>query len=430
MPTRDLSPDQLLSDDVQEIIGHRPHWIVRSGNIIFMLVLLSFLAFTSVIDYPDVIKGSMRLVAVNAPVLLVAKKAGKLQRLLVTNDQEVRKGQPLAFLQSTGDHTQVLALLRRLDQIEPVIMEGDFSILPTGPLPTYNNLGELQPLYQDFQNSLKETIQILAGGYYSRKEQMLHKDLEYLSDIEDNRQRQEQIVQEDYNLQKHEYAANESLAKDKIIAPLELAQNRSKMLGKDQALRQIAASIINDSINVQNKRKEIMDLGKYVADQRQKFLSAFLTLKSNVEEWVQEHVLIAPEAGKVLYISFLEENQLLSNEQEMFYIQPKQSFYYGQMLLSQIGLGKIRKDQRVLVKVESYPSSEFGYLIGSIAYVSNIPTVKDSFLIKVVFKDGLHTNYNKTIYFRNNLAAQAEVQTDNRKLLDRFWGQLKDITRR
>jgi multidrug efflux pump subunit AcrA (membrane-fusion protein) len=430
MPPRDTSSEQLLSDDIQEIISHRPHWIVRRGNIIFLLVLLSFLAFTGIIKYPDVIKGSMRLVAVNAPVLLVAKKEGKLQRLLVTNDQEVRKGQLLAFLQSTGDHRQVLALLRRLGSMESFIMKGDFSVLASDPLPSYNNLGEVQSLYQDFQNSLKETLQVLEGGYYSRKERMLQKDLEYLSDIEDNRQRQEQIVQEDYNLQKHEYAANESLARDKIIAPLELAQNKSKMLGKDQALQQIGANLINDSIDMQNKKKEIMDLGKYVADQRQKFLSSFLTLKSNVDEWVQQYVLIAPEAGKVLFTSFLEENQLLSNEQEMFYIQPEQSFYYGQMLVSQTGLGKIRKDQRVLIRVESYPSSEFGYLTGSIDYISNIPTVKDSFLIKVVLKDGLHTNYNKTIYFRNNLSAQAEVQTDNRKLLDRFWGQLKDITRK
>jgi HlyD family secretion protein len=43
---------------------------------------------------------------------------------------------------------------------------------------------------------------------------------------------------------------------------------------------------------------------------------------------------------------------------------------------------------------------------------------------------GLKTNYDKTIFFRNNLSAQAEIITDNRKLFDRLAGQLKQIWER
>ena len=424
------SEEQLLSNDINEIISYRPHWIVRRGNIIFFLVLLAFLAFTWFIKYPDVIKGSLKLVAINAPKLLVSKTEGKLQRLLVTNEQEVRQGQPLAFLQSTADHQQVLALRDQLSHIEPFVLREDLSILSSNPIPVYGRLGEVQSLYQDFQNTLKETVQVLEGGYYRKKQEALRKDLDYLSAIEVNRQRQQQLVKADYELQKKEFIANDSLAKDKIIAPLELNQIESKVLNKEQAFRQIAAQAINDSITEQNKKKEIMDLQKSIADQQQKFRSAFFTLQSKVEDWVQQYVLVAPETGKVLFTSFLQENQLLSPDQELFYIQPEQSFYYGQMMVSQNGLGKIRAGQKVIIRVESYPSSEFGFLTGKIDYISNIPTSKDSFLIKVVLNNGLNTNYKKIIYFRNNLLAQAEIQTDNRKLIDRFWGQLKDMTKR
>jgi HlyD family secretion protein len=39
----------------------------------------------------------------------------------------------------------------------------------------------------------------------------------------------------DYELQQKEYQSNEVLEKEKVIAPIELAQNKSKLLGKKQS---------------------------------------------------------------------------------------------------------------------------------------------------------------------------------------------------
>ncbi len=136
----------------------------------------------------------------------------------------------------------------------------------------------------------------------------------------------------------YSFSHQKSLAKDKVIAPLELNQNKSKLLGKEQNLEQATTQLMNNNIAEHNKRIEILDLDKYVIDQKQKFNSALFTLKSKIEDWVLQYVIIAPEDGKVLFTSFLQENQLLSNGQELFYIQPLQSLYYGQMLVAQIGL--------------------------------------------------------------------------------------------
>ena len=83
-----------------------------------------------------------------------------------------------------------------------------------------------------------------------------------------------------------------------------------------------------------------------------------------------------------------------------------------------------------MIKLESYPSAEFGYLAGSINYISAMPNRKDSFLIKVDLPTDLKTNYGIPILFKNNLSASAEIVTDNRKLFDRLAGQLKQIWKR
>lgn len=422
--------NELIYDEMQDLISFRPHWIIRKGNAIFFIIMFLLIAFTWFIKYPDVINASLKLVAINAPKLLVAKTEGKLQRLLVINEQEVTKGQLLAFMQSTASHQQVISLQNWINSIEAFIIKDSLEVLLTNQLPLFNELGEIQPTYQDFQSTLKETLQILADGYYQHKSHALQKDMLYLSALQTNTQKQKQLVKQDYELQQIEYKANELLAKEKVIAPLELNQNKSRVISKEQGLEQISAQLINNNLLEQNKKKEILELQKYVIDQQQKFRSALFMLKSKIAEWMQQYIIIAPENGKVLFTSFLQENQLLAYEQELFYIQPLRSSYYGQMMASQIGLGKIKIGQKVLIRVESYPSNEFGYLTGIVNYISAMPTSKDSFLIKVDLPQGLQTNYKKTIYFRNNLIAGAEVITDSRKLFDRFWGQLKNITKR
>jgi hypothetical protein len=115
---------------------------------------------------------------------------------------------------------------------------------------------------------------------------------------------------------------------------------------------------------------------------------------------------------------------------KLFYSQPPQSRYYGQMLVSRTGLEKIRPGQRVMIQVEGYPGNEFGYLSGTVNYISNVPTDKDSFLININLPYGLNTNYSKVIFFHNNLDARAEIMTDNRRLFDRLWDGLRNTPKR
>ena len=238
------------------------------------------------------------------------------------------------------------------------------------------------------------------------------------------------LLAKEYQLQQIEFNAKESLAKEKVIAPLEFNQDKSKILLKEQGLEQMKAQIINNEITGHNKQKEILELQKYFTDQELQFGSSLYILKSKLEEWVRQYTVVAPENGKLLFVSYLQENQLLNINQELFYVQPPQSSYYGEMLVAQTGLGKVKAGQPIIIRTESYPVNEFGYLKGKVEYIGSMPGNKDSFSVKVTLPDGLRTNYGQTIFFRNNLLATAEIITDNRKLTDRFLGQLKDILRR
>ena len=422
--------NELLGEDVHEVISCRPHWFIRRGNIIFLVIISFLFLLTFFIRYPDIIKASARLSAINAPKMLEAKTEGKLDKLLIKNGDNVNPGQLLAYIQSTGNHDEVITLRNWIAKVEPIIDSAGFGVINSQLFPPLRSLGELQPAYQEFQNIFKETLQILGGGYYQKKRNALEKDLQYQATLKINAATQKEILQQDQTIQQKEYNAYEQLAKDKVIAPLELNQYKSKLLGKEQGLQQTEAQITNSEISSHNKRKEILDLEKAVQDQQQKFQSSLFTLKSHVEEWMQRYIIVSPENGRVEFVSFLQENQLISPGQDLFFIQPPETDYYAEMKAGQAGFGKIRNGQKVILRLDGYPSQEFGYIEGTVSYISNLPNERDSFITKIDLPNGLITSYKKQIFFRNNLSASAEVITDDRRLIDRFFGQFKRIVRR
>lgn len=422
-----LYHQDLISEDIDEVINYRPHWIVRKGNTLFFVIILLLLGLTWVIKYPDKITASAKLVALNPPKLLTAKTEGKLLKLLVSNEKMVVKGQFLGYMESTVNYNQVIELQHWINTALTEVKESKYANLLKEPLPLLTTLGELQSSYQNFQNQYEASKQTLANGYFPTKKNALQKDIDYIGVLKKNTEQEKEIQEKDKQLQENELETYEKLAKLQYISQQELNQYKSKLLAKEQSLKQTSSQLTNTDISKHSKQKEILDLKKETLDLQQLFFSSLLQLKSDIEEWVQQYVFVAPEDGKVLYVSSLTENQFVSLGQNLFYIQPGETHYYAELIAGQQGFGKIKEGQKVILKVDSYPSTEFGYLTGLVTYLSSIPSRQDSFLVKVSLTHGLQTNYNKYIFFRNDLKAKAEVITEEQRLFKRLIGQLKQL---
>lgn len=434
MPTTSIrlrqDANELMSEEVNEIISYRPHWMIRRGNVVFFSVLLLLLSLTLFIEYPDVVHGTARLVAVNAPKPAVTHKEGKLIFIAVSPNQQVAKGQHLAYIESTGDYREVVQLYNWSQATLAQASKGAFASLAASVLPSYYNLGELQNAYQSFEQEWKEQQQFFGSGYYQKKRGALQKDLVFMAKLKDNIHQQEALYKQEQSLQQTEFAAYDSLAKDRLVAPMELNKYKTGLLGKEQTLVQTGGQLINNDIATHIKHKELLDLQKSVMDQQQKFMSALLSLKSATEAWLQLYVITAPDSGTLSFVTPLQAAEQVGNGQELFYVQPAATSYYARLMAGQSGLGKVREGQSVRLKVESYPSEEYGYLKGVIRSISSFPNRRDSFLVKVELPGGLKTVYNKEIFFRNNLSAGAEIIADDRKLFDRFFDPLKKLWKR
>lgn len=419
--------DDQISEEVNDIITNRPNWIIRNGNLALLLVMISLLALTWTINYPDIVQGTARLVSSNPPRLMISKVGGKLKSIFVSNMQRVCKGDHLALIESTADYEEVIKLESWILNTIEAIKSDHYDSIANNHLPSLSKLGEIQPLYQSLQTQYLETIETLDNRYFDRKLQALQRDIDYISELKDKALISQQLQEQQKILLQKEFEAYEKLAEEKVIAPVELDQFKSKLLSKKQSLEQAGIQITNNNLISHNKSKEILEIRKAINDQKQTFYSTLLELKSKIEDWLYNYVIVATDDGIVMFADLLKINDDIPEGQTLFYIELGSSTYYAEVLTGQRNFGKLSIGQDVRLKVESYPSTEFGYIVGQISFISGMPNRRDSFLIKVDLPNGLTTNFNKQIVFTNYLKAEAEMITKKRRLFNRIIGNLSKL---
>ncbi|MCA6486505.1 MAG: HlyD family secretion protein, partial [Chitinophagaceae bacterium] len=85
--------------------------------------------------------------------------------------------------------------------------------------------------------------------------------------------------------------------------------------------------------------------------------------------------------------------------------------------------------QKVLLKFQAFPHEQFGSVAGKVEYISSTPT-DSGYLAKVILPKGLVTSYGKKLHYQYGLLAQADIITENMRLLERFYYNIrKQISR-
>lgn len=410
----------IRSESVQEILSNKPGFLVQYGISIFLCIVSLLCIICWFIQYPDVINTTAKLTSINAPKEVIANTSGKLVKLAVSEKQSVHKNQVLGFIESTANHNVVINLSNQLDTFSQKIETDSEEIYSSFCLLPDNEFGELQSSYQVFSQAFINFKNYIASGFYLRKKTMLAKDINNLYRLHTNLSEQKTLIEKDVSLSKKTFDANQSLKEDKIISDFDYRIEESKLINKKLTLPQINSSIINNEALQNEKQKEIAELENTILQQKSIFRQALNTFKSQIDDWKKKYLLTAPITGNIAMATFLQENQQLQANQTICYVNPEKSDYFAQTIIPQSNLGKVGIGNHVLLKFPSYPHQEYGNVIGKIEFISNIPT-DSGYLAKVLLPNGLRTNYNKHIQFREGLIANTEIVTKEMRLLHRFY---------
>lgn len=92
--------EPLHTDQMQDIIGTPPLWLYRWGISIVLAIVLICTLISSVISYPEAIQTQIKIHSINSPYGLSLKDSALLIKLMVQNNNIVKKGDSLAILEN------------------------------------------------------------------------------------------------------------------------------------------------------------------------------------------------------------------------------------------------------------------------------------------------------------------------------------------
>ncbi len=412
-------PD-LRSEEVKEVVGSPPPWIVRWGTGLFTALLVLLLVLAHLIRYPVIVKAPFRLTTPIAPKAVQARVDGRIVRLFVQEGSSVQPQAVLAYLESTAEHEQVLALERYLEKLARLPHESIGKDLPANSSLTFERLGELQSAYQTFATSLRELHACSPDGFYGTRQRILQQELTDLEALARNLSERLTISEQEYQLALEEYQVQQQLVEEKVIASLESKREESKLLAKRKLVKEAESAMLLNRTAQHQKRKELNELQQLVAQYRDVFRQSLFTLQSAIAAWKRQYVLIAPCAGQVRFATAIEENQPLRPGQAALFIAPDQKQYVGELRLPQYNLGKVKAGQQVLIKFAGYPFEEYGAVEGRITTIAQIPGNDSTFSAKVRLPTGFTTQYGKRVTYRVGMQANAEIITEDSSLLEKL----------
>jgi HlyD family secretion protein len=421
---------ELRSEEVQEMLSNAPPWAVRWGNTVFLMILLGVLGLGFVVRYPEVVTAPFVLTSNDVPKPVVAKTNGRLIKLWVKDNQQVRQGQLLAFIESNASHTEVLALEKALDSLATLVNTGRFEAVATFRSHDFQHLGELQADYQAFMQQFGETSTLFANGYLGQKRDFIRYELTDLAQNHDQLLQQFEIQNKEFKMAEREFAMHKKLYEQKVISWAEYQKEERALLAKQLPLKQLEMSITNNMTAQTQKQRETAELNKQANDQKLSFVQSLNALRASVVAWKVRHTPVAPRTGQVFFASLWQEDQPLKTDEVLFYVGTRQSGYFGEARIAQANAGKVRVGQRVLVKFQSYPFEQFGMVEGQVKNIASIPSADSTFRVTVTLPNGLTTNSGKNLPFKNNLNASAEIVTDDVSVAERMFYQLRNLLNR
>ncbi len=417
-------------NEIDEIISKKLPFIVRWGTLFFFFLLLFIGSICWFIQYPDIVIAKAKFNSINAPKQVTSRTEGKLISIVVKENETVNDSQVLAYMESIANPKSIIQLHENIDSIQSFINQNKteeiIKYYPTNSnsigsiVPKVNVLGELQSSYQIYVQAFTVYKDFLRSGFYQRKKEMLFTDMQNLLKMHEMLNSQKELFNKDLLISDDNFKANESLARDKVISALEYRNEKSKLIAKQLSMPQINANIVMNETQQNDKRKELADLENQIIVQKSVFLQALETIKSQLLGWEFKYLLKAPISGKVKFNGFIQEKQEIKIGQTIFYLEPDNSSYYVEMFIPQYNFGKVKTGQKVLLKLQAYPFEQYGSVIGRIDNINSTPT-DSGFLAKVIIPEGLVTNFKRPIQFRNGLNAEADIITDDMRLLERFY---------
>lgn len=419
---------------IEKPISNLPKWSARL-IIIFIVIILIWSIFAK-IDIVVVARGKTNLYGKSKVIQSI--ETSVVESIKVRNGDKVKKGQILVELSGLGsnsDFTQSIELLQSLKLSKlrnQALIKGieerkvpsidrkaalSFGIPNDKIIKAEQLLGNQYATWYMQDSQLRSILRQKESEKLSIKSQIIK--LSKLNKLNQKKLRDSKKLVHKHFISKHAYYQQKA----------EEIQSKNDLSSQSAQLRKINAAIEeakqNILINTQVLKRDTMDTLRKDDDQLQQ-------IANQVEKFTQRKkwlTLTSPVDGTVQELSITTQGGVVTAAQKVMVIVPDKDSIEIEATIENKDIGFIRPGQKVVIKIDSFPYTRYGFITGELTHVS-YDAIKDEKL-GLVFSCiiNLDRNYltiqGKKVYLKSGLAVTAEIKTGKRRVIDYLLSPLR-----
>jgi multidrug resistance efflux pump len=417
---------ELRHEDVQEILGTPPSWIVRWGITVILLGVGVLFWVGWVVKYPDIIRAQVQVTTETPPVPVVARTTGYLSKLAVKDGDYVSKDTILVILQSTANYVDVLQLdenLHMLDSLTPSVIE-DFR--PSVGL----NLGDIQPSYSAFVQTLKEFQFKKEANFSAKTVNQLDAQIRNLDSQIRGEKDKLGVAESNLRAVKQRFMEKQKLYMQNVISRNELEDAKKEELKADVEIKNVKTAIDQLNGSILQIKRGILDVQQTTqassATNYATLIEAIYQVKTSINRWKQAYLLTAPMSGKVSFFNdYWAQNQNIKEGDNVMAIVPTDGKGIVGLLAVPMSIsGKVLENQRVVMKFDSYNYQDWGVVNGVVASKALVPNAQKMLSVRVNLTNGLVTSYGKNLTFDQQMLGSAEIISEDKRFVERLFNKL------
>jgi HlyD family secretion protein len=416
------------NDNINYLLKRKLSFMLRYGMTFLFVLGFAILASLYFIKAPDTLEGKFVLSSSNPPKSMVAKVNGRIVKKNINDLTKVNKGDVLLVLESVADEKEVNQLESELTHIQLLCESDMLDSLDYIGTQSFQHLGEIQQVYEQFKKSNNELYLALTSGQYLQEKAIINKRLSNLKQTRFNLTNQKQIYEREYALANETWQADSLLDKQRSITKIELRNTESARLQRKLSLSNLQQNLLNNETTINDIEQQLLTLEKNIAQQKNSFIQSYSLLKSAIADWKSKYLFIAPFDGTISMNKNIFEGLNVQAGEPLLYIIPDNSNWLCEVLIPQQNFGKISIGQRAILKFDSYNFEEFGVTEGQVKTIAETPQeVKTNegnvnmYLVQIAIDSSLTTTYQKNIQPRYGLSGTATIALDDKNLLEKLF---------
>lgn len=424
---------ELRTDEVQEILGTPPSWIVRFGTILILLILCILAIGSYYFKYPDKVIAPIELTTKVPPTNIIVETGGNITNLSVSEGDMVTKDQQIAVIEDASDYESI----QKLEALLKDLKSKTIGQVVATKLPV--NIGKIGGLQREYSNFR----QLVSGFAFEQSEnydqQQITQVQRKIALEEKNIEREKKLLlieRKELRAKEAEVKSHQDMFADGLLSRQAL---ENKVAERNNAIKNIKtreASISSYEAQIESMLGDMADIRNA---NRSEDNTQFLQIEEGLNQliaaldlWKQTYVIRANQAGTVTFFNDIwSEGQYIKPGEALLAIVPAEQVdnpnaLVGRVSLPVRGSGKVTNNQRVIIKFDNFPYQEFGVVEGQVTNKSRVP--KDNIIaIEVDVPQDLISSRGEPLRFEQQMTGIAEIITEDKRLIERVFEKLIEI---